>query len=104
MAKEQSQEELIVENIELVTNGIIKDLKVNNAYASWKNTAKGLNFIKENKKEFYLGVNLWLKLTEQSFIGTDDNDINNEIIESTKHIYPWLTNFLNIKKLVDNKK
>ena len=55
---ELSQEEVIIGHLEVVTTGMIKDLQINNAYSSWKNTPKGLLFIKDKKTQFYQGINM----------------------------------------------
>ena len=48
----------ILDNIKLVTDGIIKDIGVNNSFSSWKNTEKGLRFIIKDTDNFYLGIKL----------------------------------------------
>ena len=67
-ADNQSQEEIILNHIETVTTGMINDRLVNNAYASWKNTPKGLRFIKEDKAKFYQGINMWLQITQTQLV------------------------------------
>ena len=94
--KEESIETQIIKHIEIVTAGIIKDIGVNNAYASWKNTAKGMNFIKENKRDFYLGIPIWLNITQNQLIGSSDDNILNMM----KITHPWINNLLEIKNLV----
>ena len=96
---EKTDEEKILENIKIVTAGIIKDIGVDNAYSSWKNTEKGLNFIKENEKDFYLGIKLWLDLTQNQLIGTNDDIIQNEMAKS----FNWLYNLLEIKNIMNQK-
>ena len=93
---QETQETQIIKHIEIVTAGIIKDIGVNNAYASWKNTAKGMNFIKENKRDFYVGIPIWLNITQNQLIGTE----NDELLNMMKNTYPWINNLLEIKNLV----
>ena len=95
---EQSQEEVILGHLETVTDGMIKDLQVNNAYASWKNTPKGLRFIKEEKTQFYQGINMWLQITQSQLIGTD----NNTLLEKMMPEYHWISSLLEIKKFVSS--
>ena len=95
-ASEQSQEENILMHLEMVTAGMIKDLRVNNAYASWKNTPKGLGFIKEDKAKFYQGIGMWLQITQIQLIGTD----NNELLEKMVPQWGWMSSLLEIKKIV----
>ena len=90
------KEDLILEHITIVTNGIIKDIEVNNSFASWKNTPKGLTFIKNKTKDFYLGVNMWLTLTENQFLGIHDTNILKTMIAS----FPWLKSYILIKELM----
>ena len=87
----------IIEDVKIVTKGIIKDLKPNNSYASWKNTSIGLEFIKADTKKFNMAINMWIVITEKQLIGTSDNNI----LENMKDLYNWLDNFLEIKKLVN---
>tara|TARA_B100000927_G_C16042489_1_gene299650 strand:+ start:36 stop:332 length:297 start_codon:yes stop_codon:yes gene_type:complete len=87
----------IIEDVKIVTKGIIKDLKPNNSYASWKNTSIGLEFIKADTKKFNMAINMWIDITEKQLIGTSDNNI----LENMKDLYNWLDNFLEIKKLVN---
>jgi hypothetical protein len=90
------EENLILEHITIVTNGIIKDIEVNNSFASWKNTPKGLTFIKNKTKDFYLGVSIWLTLTENQFLKTQD--IN--ILKTMTSTFPWLKSFILLKELM----
>ena len=90
------QEDLILEHITIVTNGIIKDIEVNNSFASWKNTPKGLTFIKNKTKDFYLGVNMWLTLTENQFLHSD----NVSILNTMTSTFPWLKSYILIKELM----
>ncbi len=93
----QSQEEILLGHLETVTSGMIKDLQVNNAYSSWKNTPKGLRFIKEDKAKFNQGINLWLQITQNQLIGTD----NNEVLKQLASQWIWINSLLEIKKFVD---
>tara|TARA_B100000035_G_scaffold315420_1_gene335993 strand:+ start:6605 stop:6949 length:345 start_codon:yes stop_codon:yes gene_type:complete len=90
------KEDLILEHITIVTNGIIKDIEVNNSFASWKNSPKGLSFIKNKTKDFYLGVNMWLTLTENQFLHSDNISILNTMTSS----FPWLNSFILLKELM----
>ena len=90
------QENLILEHITIVTNGIIKDIEVNNSFASWKNTPKGLSFIKDKTRDFYLGVNMWLTLTENQFLHIDNINILNTMTST----FPWLKSFILLKELM----
>ena len=44
-----------------------------------------------------MGVNLWIEITENQLIGTNDEGT----MQHMKYTYPWITNFLEIKKLVN---
>ena len=61
-------EEIILDNINLFTIGCVKDINVSNVYSSWKNTYKGLKTIIHKKKDFYIGVNLWLEITRNQIL------------------------------------
>jgi hypothetical protein len=97
LSSEQSQEEVLLSHLETVTSGIIKDLQINNAYASWKNTPIGLRFIKEDTAKFYQGIGIWLQITQSQLIGTSDN----ELIEKILPRFPWINSLLEIKKIVN---
>ena len=93
------QENLILEHITIVTNGIIKDIEVNNSFASWKNTPKGLSFIKDKNFRIYVGddgVNMWLTLTENQFLHIDNINILNTMTST----FPWLKSFILLKELM----
>ncbi len=92
------QEDLILEHITIITKGIIKDIEVNNSFASWKNTPIGLNIIKDKTKDFYLGVNMWLTLTENQFLHSN----NLSILKTMTTIFPWLENYILLKELMSN--
>jgi hypothetical protein len=94
---EKTQEDIIVEHIQIVTTGIVENIKPNNSYASWKNTPHGLNFIKSDKSKFYLGVNMWLDITQKQLLGTQ----NNEILETIANQWSWVNNLLEIKKIIN---
>ena len=94
-----TQETQIIDHIEIVTIGIIKDLEITNSYASWKNTAKGLKLIKNNKRDFYLGIKLWLNITLSQLIGTDKDNIL-QIMAST---CPWIHSLIEIKKIINER-
>ena len=84
----------ILDNIKLVTDGIIKDIGVNNSFSSWKNTEKGLRFIIEDTDNFYLGIKLWVSIVEGQILHCD----NDNILKTMATTYKWLDNFLEIKK------
>ena len=84
----------ILDNIKLVTDGIIKDIGVNNSFSSWKNTEKGLRFIIEDTDKFYLGIKLWVSIVESQILHCDNDDI----LKAMAVTYKWLDNFLEIKK------
>jgi len=98
LASEESQEEIILGHLEIVTVGMIKDLRVNNAYASWKNTPIGLRFIKEQKAQFYQGINMWLQITQDQLLGTSDNKHLEKMILQ----FSWINSLLEIKKLASS--
>tara|TARA_B100001094_G_C18129139_1_gene771231 strand:- start:364 stop:651 length:288 start_codon:yes stop_codon:yes gene_type:complete len=94
---EKTQEDIIIKHIEIVTNNIVETTRLNNSYSSWKNTAKGLNFIKTDKPNFYLGVKMWLNITQNQLLGTE----NNEILNLLKCEFSWINNILEIKQLIN---
>ena len=94
---EKTQEDTIIEHIQIVTNGLVQDIKPNNVYASWKNSPHGLNFIKSDKSKFYLAVNIWLNITQNQLLGSE----NNEILETIANQWCWVNNLLEIKKIVN---
>ena len=65
------EKELVLTNIREVTNGIIKDIGINNSFSSWKNTEIGLRFIKEDTTKFNLGIKLWLEIIEQQILSEE---------------------------------
>jgi len=94
---EKTQEDTIIGHIKIVTDGIIEVLRPNNSYASWKNTPHGLNLIKTEKRQFYLGVNMWLNITQNQLLGTD----NDELLNLLKNDFSWINSVLEIKKIVN---
>lgn len=83
-----------LDNIKLVTNGIINDIGIDNSLSSWKNTEKGLRFIIEDTENFYLGIQLWVNIVENQLLQCNDDDI----LKNMSVTYKWLDNFLEIKK------
>lgn len=86
--------DLIINNINIVTNGINNDVGIPNNFSSWKNTYKGLILIKNNHEKILLAIELWLNITENQLIGLNKDD---ELIMMS-FIYPWINNLINIKK------
>lgn len=98
---EMGEKELVLTNIREVTNGIIKDIGINNSFSSWKNTEIGLRFIKEDTTKFNLGIKLWLEIVEQQILSEEIFDV----IEILKNQYNWMSNLKDIKeysRLVNN--
>tara|TARA_B100000424_G_scaffold266755_2_gene258421 strand:- start:64 stop:363 length:300 start_codon:yes stop_codon:yes gene_type:complete len=94
---QRTQEDIIIEHVKIVTTGIIETFKPNNSYSNWKNTPQGLDLIKTNKTNFYLGVNMWLNITQNQLLGSE----NNEILEILKNQFSWINNILEIKKIIN---
>jgi hypothetical protein len=94
--KEKDNKDIILDNLNIVCHGIIKDFRPGNQFASWKNTYIGLKSIKNDSAKFYMGIDLWIQITENQLIGR----IDNTMAEDMKYNFPWITNFLEIKKLV----
>lgn len=69
-------------------------MSVPNTFCSWKNTALGLRTIKHIDKDFYLGVNMWLYITQNNLMKCD-NDI---ILRSMIVQFTWIKDLLLIKK------
>jgi len=90
------KKEEILNNIKIVTEGIIKDIGLNNSFSSWKNTEKGLRFIKNDTEKFYLGIKMWINIVENQIL--DCNDIS--LLNSAVNNYKWIENFLQIKYFV----
>lgn len=97
---EKSQEDIIINHIQIVTNGIIRDLKPNNSFASWKNTPCGLNIIKTNKENFYNAINMWLNITQNQLLGSE----NDEILEILSNNFSWINSIFEIKKIIHFQK
>ena len=94
--EEVNNEDLIISNIIIVTDGINNSFRPNNSYASWQNTSKGLKIIKNNKKDFYMGVNLWLQITQNQLLNCNDDNLLKMLLTQL----PWINNLLIIKDLV----
>ena len=93
---ENNNEKIIVNHTNIVTMGLINNLQITNAYYSWKNTSKGLNFIKDDKNIFYQGVDLWLNITQNQLLGIDSNDILNKLSKQ----FNWIEKLIEIKKCI----
>ena len=93
----KTQEDIIINHIQIVTNGIIKNIRHNNSYASWKNIPQRLDLIKTHKQNFYLGVNIWLNITQKQLLGSE----NNEFLEKQKNKHPWMNSIFEIKKIIN---
>jgi hypothetical protein len=87
------KEEKILNNIKIVTEGIQKDIGLDNSFSSWKNTEKGLRFIKNDIEKFYLGVKMWINIVEDQILHCNDISLLKSIINN----YKWIENFLEIK-------
>ena len=87
------KEEKILNNIKIVTEGIQKDIGLDNSFSSWKNTEKGLRFIKNDTEKFYLGVKMWINIVEDQILHCNDYSL----LKSVVNIYKWIENFLEIK-------
>lgn len=94
-SSENNNEKVIVNHINIVTKGLINNFQISNAYASWKNTPKGLDFIKDDKNRFYQGVDLWLSITQNQIMGINNDDILNQLTKQ----YDWVENLIEIKKM-----
>ena len=99
MKAENNNKEQILSNIKIVTEGIIKDIGVNNSFSAWKNTERGLRFIIEDTTNFYKGVKLWINIVEDQIIHC--NDI--KLLKSITIQFKWIDNFLEIKSSQNNK-
>lgn len=89
----QNKRNQILSEIQLVINGCSKDLNLSNNFSSWKNTAKGLDFIKEDHSKFKLGINLWIKITQDQILGISNiEDLQNFQVSK----FPWIKSFINI--------
>jgi hypothetical protein len=99
MEAENNNKEQILSNIKIVTEGIIKDIGVNNSFSAWKNTERGLRFIVEDTTNFYKGVKLWINIVEDQIIHC--NDI--KLLKSIAIQFKWIDNFLEIKSSQNNK-
>lgn len=98
-ANQESQKALnltkdeIVRHIQITIDGCCSSLPVPNNFASWKNTAKGLAFIKHIEKDFYKGVELWIPFTQTIIMNCDDDNILKSMISN----YPWINSLMIIK-------
>tara|TARA_Y100000591_G_scaffold142324_2_gene122277 strand:- start:166 stop:471 length:306 start_codon:yes stop_codon:yes gene_type:complete len=99
MKAENNNKEQILSNIKIVTEGIIKDIGVNNSFSAWKNTERGLRFIIEDTTNFYKGVKLWINIVEDQIIHCNDL----KLLKSIAIKFKWIDNFLEIKSSQNNK-
>ena len=83
----------IVYHIQTTIDGCCNSISVPNNFASWKNTAKGLAFIKHIEKDFYKGVELWITLTQTAIMKCDDDSI----LKSMVNNFPWINSILLLK-------
>lgn len=90
-----NNEKIIVNHISIVTMGLTGNFQISNAYSIWKNTSKGLDFIKDDQNRFYQGVDLWLNITQNQLLGINNNDILAKLSKQ----YEWIENLLTIKKI-----
>jgi len=95
------EKEDVLTNIGVVTNGIVKDIGINNSFSSWLNTERGLRFIQEDTNKFNLGVKLWIEIVEQQILMQEIW----EVFDKLKEQFIWLNNLKEIKEysnLVNN--
>ena len=94
---EELTKDEILNHMEIVIKGICNSIDVPNTLSSWKITVRGLNTIRHIEKDFYLGVNMWLNITQNNIISCD----NNEILESMKNEFSWINDLLIIKRYMN---
>ena len=94
--KMNDKEEQILNNIKIVTEGIQKDIGLDNSFSSWKNTEKGLRFIKNDTEKFYLGLKMWINIVEDQILHCNDYSLLKSVVNN----YKWIENFLQIKDSV----
>ena len=94
--KMNDKEEQILNNIKIVTEGIQKDIGLDNSFSSWKNTEKGLRFIKNDTQKFYLGLKMWINIVEDQILHCNDYSLLKSVVNN----YKWIENFLQIKDSV----
>lgn len=87
----------IVSHMQTVITGCCNSMHIPNTLSSWKNTAIGLNTIKHNEKDFYLGVKMWLNITQNNLMECD-NDI---ILRSMIDQFIWIKDLLLIKNYIN---
>ena len=97
----KTKEDIIIEHIKEVTNGIQKHMKETTLYyySKWNNAATKLTTIKNYKHNFYLGVRMWLNITQNKILNIKNNV--NENLESLKNKYLWVNNIIEIKKILN---
>tara|TARA_B100001093_G_C26834479_1_gene1017690 strand:+ start:1662 stop:2048 length:387 start_codon:yes stop_codon:yes gene_type:complete len=94
---EELTKDEILNHMEIVIKGICNSIHVPNTLSSWKITVRGLTTIRHIEKDFYLGVNMWLNITQNNIISCN----NNEILESMKNEFSWINDLLIIKRYMN---
>ena len=87
----------ILDYIESVTTGCCDSIYVPNTLSSWKITARGLRTIKHIEKDFYLGVKMWLNITQNNILDCNDD----VILELMSNQFIWIQDLLLIKKYIN---
>ncbi len=95
----QNVKDNIVQDIQVVIDGCCQDLHLSNSYASWKQSSKGLNNIKNDSKNFILGVKLWLQITLNNILEISNIDDLKILKDITK--LSWLNNLINIIQIIN---
>ena len=106
---EKTQEDILA-YIGTVTKGILKEFKSDKlasfittnplSYANWKKQFIALKskLIKSDKEKFFFDVNMWLDITQNQILGTNEN----ESLDILKTQYTWINDLLEIKKIINN--
>ena len=87
----------ILAHMQTVITGCCNSMQVPNTLSSWKITARGLGTIKHIEKDFFLGVRMWLDITQNNLMGCD----NDEILEQMSNELSWIKDLLLIKNYIN---
>ena len=87
----------ILTRMQTVITGCCNSMQVPNTLSSWKNTARGLGTIKHIEMDFYLGVKMWLDITQNNLMGCN----NDEILKSMSDQFSWIKDLLLIKNYIN---